>query len=132
MKKIVTILLSFVLMFSLFVGCGDKDVKEHSSSVHFVEPYVPELPDMSDVSDDPLPIEDEEPTVSMKSTPDSSCFSEIGYDDWTATLYVRFRDSGSLYSYEEFYDWDSFRHADSLGSYYNSYIKGQYECHRLE
>ena len=123
------------MMFSLFVGCGEKDVEKHYDPSEFsIRPSVdvPDISELLDDSDDPLPIEDEEPTVDMKSTPDSSCFSEIGYDDWTATLYVRFRDSGSFYSYEEFYDWDSFRHADSLGSYYNSYIKGQYECHRLE
>lgn len=64
----------------------------------------------------------------MMSTPDSSCFSEIGYDSNSNILKVRFRDSGSAYLYYDFppYEWENFLNANSLGSYYNSYIKGIY------
>ena len=75
----------------------------------------------------------EEPNddVPMVSTPDSSCFSEIGYRD--GTLVVTFRDSGESYAY---YDvpstvWDALCAADSMGGYYNADIKGQYDCEKL-
>lgn len=79
----------------------------------------------------PLPVENREPTVDMVSTPDSSCFSSVGYDN--GTLYVTFRDSGSVYSYEDVpsYVYDELWSASSMGSYYNSSIKGYYDCHRL-
>jgi hypothetical protein len=78
-----------------------------------------------------LPVENREPTVDMVSTPNPSCFSSVGYD--YGTLYVTFRDSGSVYSYENVpsYVYDELWGASSMGSYYNSYIKGYYECHRL-
>ena len=78
-----------------------------------------------------LPVENREPTVDMVSTPNSSCFSSVGYDD--GTLYVTFRDSGSVYSYEDVprYVYNELWDASSMGSYYNSDIKGYYECHRL-
>ena len=79
----------------------------------------------------PLPVENREPTVSMVSTPNSSCFSSVGYDN--GTLYVTFRDSGAVYSYENVpsYVYDDLWSASSMGGYYNSSIKGYYECHRL-
>jgi len=71
--------------------------------------------------------------VEMQSTQQSTCFSEVGYDpDW-AVLVVRFRDSGSVYTYSDFPQdqWDTFIAADSLGSWYNTYIKGQYDCEKI-
>lgn len=78
-----------------------------------------------------LPVENKNPTANMVSTPGSSCFSSVGYDD--GTLYVKFRDNGYVYSYEDVpsYVYDELWDASSMGSYYNSYIKGYYECHRL-
>ena len=71
--------------------------------------------------------------VAMQSTPDSTCFSEVGYDAEWEVLVVRFRDSGSVYTYSCFpvSEWDEFIAADSLGSWYNTYIKGQYDCERI-
>ena len=60
---------------------------------------------------------------------DSSCFSEIGYDSEWETLVVRFRENNSyLYAYGNFSqsDYNQFKNASSLGTYYNTYIKGQY------
>ena len=48
----------------------------------------------------PLPVEGKEPTVYMQDTPNSTCFSAVGYDSTSKMLYVEFRDSGSVYSYE--------------------------------
>ena len=69
------------------------------------------------------------PTFSV----DSSCFSRVGYDAHHETLLVCFRDSGAYYCYYDFTqaDYDDFIAADSLGSYYNKYIKGYYECDKL-
>ena len=82
-------------------------------------------------ADGNLVIEHRLPTVTMRSV-DSSCFSEIGYDAEISVLYVRFKDSGALYAYYHFDDWDSFSSTDSLGTYYNKHIKGRYDCHRYE
>ncbi len=71
--------------------------------------------------------------VNMKSTPDSSCFSEIGYDSDWEVLVVRFRDDGSVYTYSDFPEdeWIQFSAADSLGRWYNAHIKGRYEYEKI-
>ena len=72
--------------------------------------------------------------ASMRYTPDSTCFSEVGYCDDLEILVVTFRDSGATYVYLDFpeVEWDNFIDADSLGSYYNAYIKGEYTCYRYD
>jgi len=72
--------------------------------------------------------------VQMQSTPDSSCFSEVGYDEEWNRLIVKFRDSGVVYMYYDFpvSKWKQFIAADSLGSWFNEYIKGYYDYERLE
>lgn len=71
--------------------------------------------------------------VKMQATPQSSCFSEIGYDSEWEILVVQFRDSSSVYTYSDFPkgEWDKFVSADSLGRWFNKYIKGKYECERI-
>jgi hypothetical protein len=48
-------------------------------------------------------------------------------------LVVEFRDSGAVYAYAgvSAETYDALRTADSLGSYYNRQIKGQYDCQRI-
>lgn len=72
--------------------------------------------------------------VNMQSTPKSSCFSEIGYDSDWEVLVVRFRDSGSVYTYSGFpeEEWSKFTEAKSLGSWYNKHIKGRYEDEKID
>jgi len=72
--------------------------------------------------------------VDMEDTPDSSCFSEIGYDEQNEVLVVVFRDSGSMYAYYDVPEgvWDDLYFASSMGSYYNKNIKGQYDCEKIE
>ena len=64
---------------------------------------------------------------------DSSCFSSVGYDSSLGLLWVEFWNTGIYYyedlSYNNYLDFIS---ADSLGGYYNDYIKGQYPCGKLE
>lgn len=62
-------------------------------------------------------------------TPDSTAISEIGYWWRFHVLYITFRNSGETY---EYYDvppevWYNIRTADSIGRYFNEYIKGHYE-----
>lgn len=81
----------------------------------------------------PLPIEDDEPSAEMVDTPNSTCFLSIGYDEDTETLFVQFRDSGSVYAYDDVPQsiYEELNEADSMGGYYNEYIKGNYTAHRL-
>lgn len=81
--------------------------------------------------DNPLPIEYREPVAEMTTTPNSTCFSEVGYSD--GSLFVTFRESGATYEYKDVPQriYDAFWSADSMGGYYNEKIKGYYECHRL-
>lgn len=66
-------------------------------------------------------------------TPCSDCFSSVGYNYRKKELTVVFRDGPGWYVYydvpedvfEEFYD------SDSLGTYYNENIKGNYEYENL-
>ncbi len=64
------------------------------------------------------------------STPDSTAFSQIGYNVKDEILLVTFRNSGKTYLYLDFpsSEWGLFKKADSLGGYYNKYIKGNYTC----
>lgn len=68
----------------------------------------------------------------MYSTPDSSCFSAVGYNADYEILAVTFRESGESYLYLDFprNEWEDFRSADSLGSYFNKYIKNNYACNK--
>jgi hypothetical protein len=76
----------------------------------------------------------EVPHVEMQPTPRSDCFSEVGYDSGTGTLYVVFRSSGAMYLYDEVPAsvYRALCSADSMGGYYNSKIKGQYDCTKVK
>ncbi len=114
MKRLIAALLALVLAFSI-TACGDAPAKE-------AEP-----------TRTPLPVEEREPTVTLEETPDSSCFSAVGYDSTEKVLYVQFRDSGAIYSYDDVpaLVYSDLMNAESMGSYYNGYIKGHYTAHRL-
>lgn len=72
-------------------------------------------------------------TCTMQSTPDSTCFSEVGYDEQAQALYVVFRNSGAKYRYDNVPQnvWNSLINSSSLGRYFNSYIKGHYNHTRI-
>lgn len=73
-----------------------------------------------------------DPDDYLESTPDSTCFSAVGYDWDNEVLYVQFRDSGAIYAYDApSYVYDELTAADSTGKYYNAYIKGQYTSARI-
>lgn len=88
-----------------------------------------------DQTNDTVPFDREYDYSSLEFTKvDSSCFSEIAYDEKNEIMVYRFKDSGALYYYYKitamlYYD---FLDSSSLGSYYERNIKGWYTCYRLE
>lgn len=64
----------------------------------------------------------------------SSAISELGYSEDYEVLLVRFLNSGTLYAYYDvpYDEYLNLNNAESIGSYYNKYIKGTYDCDRLE
>lgn len=71
--------------------------------------------------------------VVFQETPSSSAFSKVGYIEEDEVLVVVFRSTGP-YKYEDvpYTVWEEFTNADSLGSYYNYHIKGEYPCEKIE
>ena len=71
--------------------------------------------------------------VDMLDTPNSTCFSQVGYDSFFDVLVVEFRDSGATYTYTDFSsdEWRSFINADSLGKYFNANIKDEYAYEKI-
>ena len=144
MRKAMTLILT-AIMILLISACNQTAVQEttEKETIATTPPEatlpritLPEitLPEITPVlSATPTPDNFDVEDVIMQSTPGSSCFSEIGYDSYGETLVVRFRDSGAVYTYLDFPadEWDKFSSADSLGSWFNKYIKGQYECERI-
>lgn len=71
----------------------------------------------------------ESATKWVYNTPESTCFSRVGYDARNQVLIVVFRDSGAEYHYYDVPEdvWESFYDSASLGRYFNANIKGYYE-----
>lgn len=71
--------------------------------------------------------------VDFQDTPNSSVFSKVGYIEEDEVLVVVFRSTGP-YKYDDvsYPVWEEFTNADSLGSYYNHHIKGEYPCEKIE
>ncbi len=72
--------------------------------------------------------------VEMQATPNSSCFSNIGYDSLHNVLILTFRDSGASYLYREVPEsvWNDLCAASSMGKFYNASIKGNYPDEKLQ
>ncbi len=121
MKKYFLIILA-ALMIAIFTACGDVSFEKKGETTQGT-PIIDAEQDEFDIND-----------VQMQSTPNSTCFSQIGYDSTYDILFVTFRESGSTYIYTYFSDsdWNSFTSAESLGKYYNEYIKGFYDCNKVE
>jgi len=159
MKRIVCFFLAVLMLFSL-AGCVQTQLSQepNTSTEKISEVKIaPEPTTSSDAAPSPQAAPSSETTkasdsthtpepiptttvhvfdvnsVSMQETPDSSCFSEVGYDTVWEVLVVQFRDSGSVYTYSNFPDseWKAFITSDSLGRWYNKHIKGRYEYERI-
>ncbi|NHC37250.1 KTSC domain-containing protein [Scytonema millei] len=63
----------------------------------------------------------------------STMATSIGYDCTDRILQVEFS-SGSVYQYVDVEPetWEALQETDSLGRFYNSNIKGQYDCQRID
>ena len=57
----------------------------------------------------------------------SSNIEAVGYNEQTETLYVQFK-GGKVYSYERVppYTYDELMAADSVGKFFNQFIKNQF------
>ncbi len=123
-KKIIAVFLVFLLL--ICTGCTDESTSETQS---------PSSDYMSDAElDESGDYAVEVDYNDLLEYVDSTCFESVGYDDNEEVLYVRFLDSGSVYAYYgvPYYEYDELVNADSIGGYYNDYIKGQYDCEQLE
>lgn len=138
MKSLFCVLISIFLLFACACGFG--------SSLNAVNtvPNEPAYTIERTVEEQPTPLETPNISIApvevsntkndyfvMHDTPQSSCFSEVGYNPTTETLRVCFRTTG-YYQYYNFSqeDYDSFISADSLGSYFNKCIKGYFPCEK--
>ena len=131
-KKAFTILLLAALLFSL-CACGaqpEPALTQPQTTEATTAPTTTATTTTGPTTTEPpvFSVDD----VAMTATPNSSCFSKIGYSVAFETLVVTFRGSGQTYCYTNFTaaDWAAFRSADSLGSYYNTHIKGNYPCEK--
>lgn len=121
MKKLLPILMILCMLLSV-TACDDG--YDSDSSSDYNDEYISE--DEEDYAEEEEEYQEEIPLQYV----DSSCFSQVGYRD--GTLIVVFHNSGA-YQYmgiseSLYYD---FINADSLGGFYNDYIKGQYPSEKL-
>jgi hypothetical protein len=63
---------------------------------------------------------------------DSSSLRSVGYDAATSTLEVEFR-NGSVYQYTNVPSelWTRFRHAESIGRFFQENVRDQFETMRV-
>lgn len=154
MKRFACYIVSLLILLSL-AGCAGTNTLQESkanstvSTDTAIAPNITPMPTLCDFDVDidvdiettivpnvtftPIPCIFNVDSVKMQATPQSSCFSEIGYDSDWGILVVRFRDSGSVYTYSNFPkgEWSKFVSTDSLGRWYNKYIKGKYKSERI-
>ena len=116
-----TMLLSILLLILFFSSCNNTSSQPKASSSSTVVSYA-SLQYGNDY---------DETDIEWQSTPESSCFSRIGYNKELCVLGVEFRSTG-LYFYYNFpsSEWSRFRKADSKGTWYNDHIKGSYDFER--
>ena len=114
-----------LLLALLLAGCGMQDLSTKASI---------QTPRPTTSQGTPISDESEIPRVKLHDTPDSTCFSAVGFDSGTGTLIVVFRDSGAKYAYDDVPKsvYDELCRADSMGGYYNKNIKGNYDCTKIE
>lgn len=142
-KKASGIITIFILVL-IFAGCaGSSSSPEPKETKQTVQPTAlitfPTI-DLDDLQTIPIVTEQEEESsfekygIRMYDTDKSSCFSAIGYDYDDDILQVTFRDSGVSYQYSDVpvSVWNDLKSASSPGKYYNSDIKGNYSCTRMD
>ena len=140
MKQRVYLILCLCLLFAL-CACGNTDpepttaptTQAPSTTLPSTAATTTEAPTTESTTQEPTTAAFSVDDVSMTATPDSSCFSKIGYSEAHETLVLVFRSSGSTYLYRNVpvSVWQSFHAADSLGRYFNTKIKGNYPSEKV-
>lgn len=133
MKRIIAIAAALIVL----CACGSTQKLTATTKSTYYTPYTSSTATTSKTSTvtaytAPEPEEVDPYDIKLTDTPDSTCFCRIGYKD--GTLVVVFRDKERAYCYRDvpLSVWNEFKSADSLGGYYNSYIKGQYDSERMD
>ncbi len=132
MKKVFTIIICIAAAVLFFLSITQSGLIPDYFSLFDNKTIVQEKKTTSQGT--PINEDFDDSNVTMVSTPESTCFSEVGYDEAENTLVVTFRDSGSTYAYYDVSSsvWSEFIAAESKGSYYNKKIKGNYDCEKIE
>ena len=122
MKKII---LTFITIL-LITGCSNNKTNnsgnyynKNENTSYVKEDYVYEDEEEFDIE-----------SIKLKSIDDSSCFSYVGYEnDFKILLLVFKEEPNRCYKYDDisYSDYKDFINSDSLGSYYNAYIKPYYD-----
>lgn len=88
--------------------------------------------DISSFSDEETELPAEEEPIAMLPVR-STMASAIGYDEDREILQIEFN-NGAVYQYSgvDCETWEELLDSDSIGKFYNSEIKGCYECDRVE
>lgn len=145
MKRLIAVLLTFTLMFAL-IGCASEEAAtntggndeytadEYEEEYEDEEEYEPEYFEDEDgfiYDEDGNWIDPEDDMVYYEV--DSSAIAQVSYSERTWTLDIEFWNSG-WYRYTKISPelFNEFLVSDSLGGFYNDYIKGQYPCFELD
>ena len=126
-----TIALLFITLL-LFVGCASgtavKEPVQTDATTNVVSDSFDEAGNCYDGDGNWVNPEDDMQYQDVES----SAFDTVGYSERTRTLDVQF-DSTGWYRYTKIDSslYSQFINSDSLGTFYNDYIKGQYPCTQL-
>ena len=138
MKQCVFLLLSLCFLIAL-CACGSAETNQASAPVTQAPSATQPTTAMTTTEPTTEPTTQEPTTaafslsdVPLTATPNSSCFSKIGYSEAHETLVLVFRSGGTyLYTGVPVSVWNAFCASDSLGRYFNTKIKGVYPSEKV-
>lgn len=126
----------------MFWSGPEEDLADLGYSAHSCVTEEPEAEEEADTEGNPEILDDynEEDEYDLSAfdvieTADSTAFKVIGYDADGARLFVEFRTSGAWYIYSDVSPdvWQALKGADSKGTYFNKYIRGNgYKYERIK
>lgn len=142
------VLVICIIAFEPLVNSIDQDETEPPASKYYLDERTPEEIREAQMESEPYVFDEygiryclsddydhyylDESYEPELETPDSTCFTSIGYHPFSKTLWVVFRNTGAGYHY---YDvphevWYEFKNAESKGGYFQEAIRGYYEYDR--
>ena len=131
-KRLINILCILLLIVSLTACSSNQSASVSYNSSSYDEDVYTDWYDEVDYTDPTSynSLDEVVENADYFSTPNSTAFSIVGYNYAWELLIVEFRTTGSCYLYYDVPEdvWEEFLYADSLGGYYNEYIKGDYDC----